>query len=994
MSIDRQNILDLIGNYKNRYTSCLITCFTFDFTFFENRVLHILRGSDIKNVNVFLDGKHHDYYLENPLGGEFKTHKAYSLNPIYVAGVFHPKILFLAGPKHGLVIIGSGNITSSGLSTNDEIWGAFHINSFESTNAPVIATVWNYLQQFIRQVNGFNLQKINWMRQYSPWLVDIESLASSDFIPLQDGMDLKFIGNTQAVVAYRDLIASLPKSKIKKLTILSPYFDEQGKILQQLSTDLDIDEIVCITDKEFGILPYRLNDELRNKIPFYDWQSNGSGFNRLHAKVFHFQYQDGWEYLLIGSANATINALGSFTSTARNAEAGLLLRSKGPNNFIEQLGINIQLLQQFELPIEKRKITEIGDNEPISKTKITIPYSEINGSKISIYVLKAFEEKCELVILDEFGDILETHPVEVTENKIQIQVHHYSQVYKIYLTSNNKRISNYCLVHNVAVQAKSNPDPAHNELTQIIETLSADPDQDKFIELLGHVDYNWADEEASPHGNNLLSGGSSEVVKPDKIKEYDRLSEQEFNALQSIQTREIEHLNHPNVYIADLLSAISRGLVISQKSILENPEEALAHQSEDQQTGEGEIVSGINIRTRGELEKNAIYRHMDKVNSFYQNRLNKFHKENIYTTIPDLPLTIKQLSNMSTALDLIYLYQGKSYQVFKTEFVINFDDHKFLTNLTNSFSDMDKESMVKILEKFGIDFTKEKSKSNILTELGKKPRAVLLDYIRYLENRFSLKRTEYKQRIKRNNCKYEINTGWFNDFKKEVNLICPTLLEHLDEYKVITYSKEYFNEGNYTQEDKSGVKKYMYEMLGSFLLNTHSSPEFKFYEYDSVNEKSISLRNIIFDLGTFHCLNMHWNENTSIIRDILLLDLLYFVLPDDEPVISNVTVRIELYSQRCKFKSPFFEVNKGKYLKLLKDYKSWRAKYDHEKEQLVQPKVNALGKIGFNKKLGFFLIRNSGADHILIERPGFKWNENYNGNVLAIRYPQSSIIVF
>ena len=80
--------------------------------------------------------------------------------------------------------------------------------------------------------------------------------------------------------------------------------------------------------------------------------------------------------------------------------------------------------------------------------------------------------------------------------------------------------------------------------------------------------------------------------------------------------------------------------------------------------------------------------------------------------------------------------------------------------------------------------------------------------------------------------------------------------------------------------------------------------------------------------------------------------------------------------------------------KLIKDYKSWKAKYDHEREHLVQQKANALGKIGFNRKLGFFQIRNSGKDHILIERPGFNWNENYNGNVLAIKYPQSNIIVF
>ncbi|OKL39987.1 hypothetical protein A3841_16630 [Pontibacter flavimaris] len=58
MVIDRQNVLDLIGKNKHKYSSCIITCYTFDFTFFEERVIPTLRLSNIKNINVFLDGKH------------------------------------------------------------------------------------------------------------------------------------------------------------------------------------------------------------------------------------------------------------------------------------------------------------------------------------------------------------------------------------------------------------------------------------------------------------------------------------------------------------------------------------------------------------------------------------------------------------------------------------------------------------------------------------------------------------------------------------------------------------------------------------------------------------------------------------------------------------------------------------------------------------------------------------------------------------------------
>lgn len=54
--IDRRNILELIGKHRSKYHSCILTCYSFDFSFFEERVLPTLRLADIKNVNVLADG--------------------------------------------------------------------------------------------------------------------------------------------------------------------------------------------------------------------------------------------------------------------------------------------------------------------------------------------------------------------------------------------------------------------------------------------------------------------------------------------------------------------------------------------------------------------------------------------------------------------------------------------------------------------------------------------------------------------------------------------------------------------------------------------------------------------------------------------------------------------------------------------------------------------------------------------------------------------------
>ena len=156
--IERYNVLELLGADKNKYHSCIITCFSFDFLFFEQRVLPKLRHAGIININLFVDARMFQQQLA-ALEGNHRNNKSYSIVPIELNGAFHPKIIMAFGKSNGFLAIGSGNLTNSGLSSNDEVWGAFHTYKTESKATPLFKTVYNYLNQLDTFCYGINKTK-------------------------------------------------------------------------------------------------------------------------------------------------------------------------------------------------------------------------------------------------------------------------------------------------------------------------------------------------------------------------------------------------------------------------------------------------------------------------------------------------------------------------------------------------------------------------------------------------------------------------------------------------------------------------------------------------------------------------------------------------------------------------------------------------------------------------------------------------------------------
>ena len=52
--LNRRNVLEILGNDKRRYHTCLMTAYTFDFLYFERRILPVLRGTGINRFNHLL----------------------------------------------------------------------------------------------------------------------------------------------------------------------------------------------------------------------------------------------------------------------------------------------------------------------------------------------------------------------------------------------------------------------------------------------------------------------------------------------------------------------------------------------------------------------------------------------------------------------------------------------------------------------------------------------------------------------------------------------------------------------------------------------------------------------------------------------------------------------------------------------------------------------------------------------------------------------------
>jgi len=660
--IKRRNILDLIGKNRGKYHSCILTCYSFNFSFFEEQVLPILRTSNIKNVNVLADGKILEAAQDRTTGHEFSHQKNYSFQSVYHTGVFHPKIMLLTGVKHGLLFIGSGNLTSSGLSTNDEIWSAFHLNTVENENASLFGEAWLYLQSFLQESYGFTSQKINWIKKYSPWLAALPT-NSDGFEHKKLKQKINFISNSKTGSIFQKLVARVPKEKLKSITIISPFYDQAGALLEALYDNYLPPTFNCIIDADYGTFPVKMNPKIADHINFYDWKECKNDFdnqvNRLHAKIFHFVYSSGDEYIIIGSANATVAAFGTISKDPVNHEAGILIYRSINKNWLEDLGVHIP-----KEPIEVNRLSSNGrstdNSRDIIKTPNKIIYSELRGNEINIYLKKPLPNiEGRVRILSRHSLELENLSFKSENNNLRTSCKNSENVFKICIVNEaGDRISNFSIVHRFEELAKSNPDPEQQKLDNLFSgDLMEGGDVTK---LLQYVDFNWADEPSVTSQTNSRNRNSHTTNERVSIeKEYQLLNENEFNTVsEEILLRQAGILGNPTIRIAEFLAVISSKFTRND-TFKESEEQKLL--ADVEQKEEFQVSSGLKINSNAEKEINAIVKYFTKLEKQYFKKLDKFYLAQAMTVLPEESITIRSLSNILIALHIVQIFHGKKY---------------------------------------------------------------------------------------------------------------------------------------------------------------------------------------------------------------------------------------------------------------------------------------------------------------------------------------------
>ena len=661
--IDRRNIIELIGKHRGKYHSCVITCYSLDFSFFEERILPALRIANVKNVNILADGHYLEKAQEITTGKEFKHNKTYNFLPIYETGVFHPKIILLTGVKHGLLIIGSGNITSSGLSTNDEIWGAFHLDNIGNENAPLFGAVWSYLQTYLKQSLGFVQQKIEWIHKHSPWLNELP--ISYDWINLTSlGNTVKFIANSNEQSSFKTLVDSLPENGIEELTIVSPYFDKSGSQLIQFINQFNPSKVNCLIDSISGTIPSELNAQIASQINFYNWSDCRGDFdsiyNRLHAKIFHFKTIEE-EYLLIGSANATSAALGTMESLAKNGEAGVLLkRPLAEKTWLDELKIE---LPNTTIDIQKTSIkSSLQASIKKIQHKFRIKYSELRSSELTIYLNADCSEKIELLVIDRNDSSMEYSIKEIKGDTLTILITDPDKAFKVSIVENEERISNYSIIHRLELLLRCNPDPKQEKLDALLEQDYTD--SEGITDLLQFVDYHWADEDTNQSFKTSMNNGSFSNIKHDSKEEqkaHEILKAEEFNKISNESLlKQSGELSNSTVKIADFLSLYAAGTFNKEDLFSESEEQKLLEDEEQLGVG-GEIVSKKSVRTNGSKEKNAIIGYFKKLNELYDHQLKTFYQSSVIQDLPTYQINVRSISSILIAMHLILVKYGKRF---------------------------------------------------------------------------------------------------------------------------------------------------------------------------------------------------------------------------------------------------------------------------------------------------------------------------------------------
>lgn len=336
----------LFDDFKETgFHSSILSTFSVDPAFYDASLQLRLRGLGCQNNMLLADAAMLEQSLEAIPDAFTNAGRKYLVVPVEATSCFHPKLALRYGKAKARLIVGSANVTSAGWAGNLELvstlsWQARDKHKDSDIHRTLFIKAHQWLSALIAPADdGKANYKLELLRSQSPWIDD--AVLEGDFaFTLSDGslINLLLSAPTDAI-GLADRMLGLIDEPIERLTIISPYWDEQLGALKHLSAAVGNPDLRVFIAQN-ALNPSRSSTfpvEAIGKLPlkFHPVGPEGASNARfLHAKMFLFQ-GTGHDFLFIGSANCTTAALGVPGKTGVNYEC--LLFRKLPRGAVKKL---------------------------------------------------------------------------------------------------------------------------------------------------------------------------------------------------------------------------------------------------------------------------------------------------------------------------------------------------------------------------------------------------------------------------------------------------------------------------------------------------------------------------------------------------------------------------------------------------------------------------------------------------------------------------------
>jgi hypothetical protein len=372
-----EDLLKSISKEKNVHSIIVLT-HNIDFLFIQTVVLKFLKKMGSPSLTIFADAQCVQESYENQKLIIHGLGKRYRVVPVSLDRShdrFHPKAVLLSSHDRASLYVGSGNLTFGGWRQNAEIWNRY---GTEEDGTAVLNAFKDYLDGMIERLpytnNISNTINNAYNKETAPWSINMEPSAG-------------LIGRINTKFSMLDQMKEYVEAGCDKLIIQSPYFDSEGKTIQQLNNLFEPKTIEIFAQNRHSELTEEIIDTLEENTTIIPTNFTHHAHDKpkkafIHAKYYAFLYHDK-AIVFSGSANCSLAALATSSIKVGNAEL-LSVKEMSLADFNTQYNDDIEKVAEFT-PKKQSEVEESYD-EIITHKPVQIHSAQFEYKHIKVAV--------------------------------------------------------------------------------------------------------------------------------------------------------------------------------------------------------------------------------------------------------------------------------------------------------------------------------------------------------------------------------------------------------------------------------------------------------------------------------------------------------------------------------------------------------------------------------------------------------------------------------